>query len=220
MPSDDPTRPVTPQERMFLTKYALTGNMVESYRSAGFSHYMARQKAQELLRRPNIKRAYEEIISRPLDEVQANLVRVVRETAHVAFSDVGECFDEEGNILPINLMPENARRAVASVTVKRNYRRSNDGESDLEVTREIKLWPKTTALEMFFKYHDKIQQVFDVEYGIGSPQKNEFTMERLLAEAGKIGLLKPSQMEFAHAPRQDTVEDAEGSGPDPESARG
>jgi len=212
MPSDDPERPVTPQERMFLTRYALTGNLVDSYRNAGFSQYAARQKAQALLRKPNIKRAYEEIISRPLDEVQASIVRVVRETAHVAFSDIGDIFDEEGNVLPVHEMPEHARRAVASMKVTRNYRRNRDGESDLEVTREVKLWPKTTALEMFLKYHEKIQQVFDEELGLGSKEKKEFTLERLLAEAAQIGLLKADSKDGGNGSGQDTLEEAGGSG--------
>lgn len=181
--------PITPQERVLLTQYALTGNLAGSMRKAGYSEAMASVSAQKILRKPNVKRAYQEIIARPLDELQANLLRVVREVAHVGFSDIGECFDEEGNVLPINEMPDHARRAVSAVKVTRNYHRSKDGDSHMEVSREVKLWPKVTALEMFLKYHEKIQQVVDEEIGIGSREKREFSMERLLAESAKVGLL-------------------------------
>jgi hypothetical protein len=132
---------------------------------------------------------YQEIIARPLDEIQASLVRIVRENSYLAFSDLGECFDREGNILPLEEMPDSARRAVSSMKVTRKYLRHKDGTSDLEVTREIKLWSKPQALEMFFKYHDMIRQVMDEEVGISSNNRKEFTVEKLLAEGIKQGIL-------------------------------
>ena len=185
----DPTKPISNQERVFLTKYALTGNMLNSLRSAGYSQVTQRQDGYKILRRPHVQKAYQEIIARPLDEIQASLVRIVRENSYVAFSDLGECFDREGNVLPIEEMPESARRAVSSMKVTRKYNRNKDGESELEVTREIKLWSKPQALEMFFKYHDMIRQVMDEEVGISSNNRKEFTVEKLLAEGIKQGLL-------------------------------
>jgi phage terminase small subunit len=182
--------PITPQERVLLTHYAMTGDLTASMRKAGYSMKFPTDNARRILRKPNVKRAYQEIIARPLDEMQANLLRVVREVAHVGFSDIGDVFDDEGNVLPAHEMPEHARRAVSAMKVTRKYFRHKDGSSDLEVTREVKLWPKVTALEMFLKYHEKIQQVVDDEIGIASREKKEFSMERLLAESAKIGLLK------------------------------
>jgi len=215
MTEEDATKPITPQERVLLTSYALTGNMQKSMQKAGYPAFGAHKRGNQILKKKHVQRAYQEIMSRPLDELQANLLRIVRENAAVAFSDIGDVFDEEGNVLPVHEMPEHARRAVSSMKVTRRYYRNRDGDSDMEVTREVKLWSKPQALELFFKYHEKIQQVVDEELGLGSKEKKEFSMEKLLAESMKQGLIHADNKKKGGNGRKIIPERAEGSGQAP-----
>jgi hypothetical protein len=44
--------------------------------------------------------------------------RILQEEGLIAFNDIGDIFDESGNILPVKSMPEPARRAISSIKEK------------------------------------------------------------------------------------------------------
>jgi hypothetical protein len=88
-------------------------------------------------------RAQRAEVARTVATVDA--ARIQTELEHLAFSDVGEVFDlssEHLRVLPLSRWPERARRAVASVKVKRLV--GNDDEPAELV--EFKLWPKPDAI--------------------------------------------------------------------------
>jgi hypothetical protein len=52
-------------------------------------------------------------------KVEITKDRILEEEGHIAFNDVGQLFDHEtGELMPIHKLPENVRRAIASVKVK------------------------------------------------------------------------------------------------------
>jgi hypothetical protein len=75
--------------------------------------------------------------------------RVLEEIARLAFSDIGQVLDFSGThprLRPACDIPEDARRALTSVKVKRYAEGRGEGAGEVEVT-EIKLWDKLAALE-------------------------------------------------------------------------
>ena len=88
--------------------------------------------------------------------------RVETELRHIAFSDPKDLFvrmaagSRKFTLQEICAMPENVRRAIASVKVRTENLSSGDGKQDTTV--EIKFWDKVKALELIGKY----LRMFDV----------------------------------------------------------
>lgn len=76
--------------------------------------------------------------------------RVLAEDAMLAFSDVGDVMDENGNIKPIGEWPEFARRAIQGLEVVKRNLTAGDGEVD-EILK-VKLWDKGRSLERLEKH--------------------------------------------------------------------
>lgn len=68
---------------------------------------------------PGVKERIRELQQRVEDHIvekqTATITRVLEEFGHLAFLDVGDAFDENGNLLPIRQMPEGVRRAIAGI---------------------------------------------------------------------------------------------------------
>lgn len=82
--------------------------------------------------------------------------RSLREAARIAYSDIGELFDDAGRMLPIKQWPEDIRRAVASMEVVRGNVDQGDGKFDDVV--KIKLWDKGRNLESLMKHHGQLTE--------------------------------------------------------------
>ena len=68
--------------------------------------------------------------------------KLLQETACAAFLDPGDMFDGDGNLLPIGEMPEEVRRAIASLDVD---------VKDSSVLHKIKMNSKLSAIDLIAK---------------------------------------------------------------------
>lgn len=80
--------------------------------------------------------------------------RVIAEIGCLAFSRVGDMFDETGNLLPIRQLPEHVQAALAGHETSTGNVDKGDGKMD-RVTK-IKVWDKPKMLEMLAKHHKLI----------------------------------------------------------------
>jgi len=99
-----------------------------------------------MLQKPDVQ----SMIAAKLNESGLSSARTLREIGRVAYADVGEIFDENGNLLSVKQLPEHVRAAIASVKVVKKNLVTGDGETD--DIHEVKLWDKVKALEMAAKY--------------------------------------------------------------------
>ena len=76
--------------------------------------------------------------------------RVLRETARLAYSDIGQIFAADGTLLPVHKLPEDIRRSIASVEVVKRNVDSGDGKTDDVI--KIRVWDKPKALEFLGKH--------------------------------------------------------------------
>ena len=82
---------------------------------------------------------------------------VVRELAMIAFVDIRQAFDADGNLLPIKDMPENVARAIGGIDltqVKLLEGSDPDGEGQTlrEQMAKLKLIDKKGALELLGRH--------------------------------------------------------------------
>jgi len=85
-----------------------------------------------------------------LERAELTAQRTLEELRRVAFSDIGACFDEQGNLRPIRTLPAEVRSFVSSVKVVRKNLTAGDGSQ--EWVHEIKLFDKRRALEILAKH--------------------------------------------------------------------
>lgn len=92
-------------------------------------------------------------VKRKAAERLADLIdpdRALREAAKLAYSDVRDLFDAEGNLKPIRDWPDHLAGAVASVEIVKKNLAAGDGQTD--TVHKLKLWDKPKNLEMLFKH--------------------------------------------------------------------
>ena len=88
--------------------------------------------------------------ARALKEEEIDAARTMREIGHVAFSRIGQLFDEQGQLVSPRELPDAVQAVIASVKTLKTNLVSGDGAQ--EVTREVKLWNKGQALELLAKH--------------------------------------------------------------------
>lgn len=167
--ADDPLHPLTPGEHRFVHEYLIDENGVRSYMAAypNASYAAAAVQACVLLKRPNIKANIKAARDAYRKRCFLRADAVLREVARVAFADVGDLFDGQGNLLPIRDIPLDTRKAIQSVKVTggrltgrpaSGRRRSRTAE-----IAEIKFWDKLAALEKLCRHLGLTTEITPVE---------------------------------------------------------
>lgn len=91
-------------------------------------------------------------------------LRVLEEFRRLGFSDIGELFDDQGRLRPLQELPKAVRAAIASVKVTKKNLAAGDGVMDDVV--EVKLWDKTKALNDLAKHFGLLTEKIEHAGGI------------------------------------------------------
>jgi phage terminase small subunit len=143
-------RPLTPKQERFALEYLIDLNSTAAYQRAGFQAKgnAAEVNDRRLLRDPRIRAAVEAGKRARAQRTEASADQVIGELTALAFSDLGQVLDFAGGTLrlrPADQIPEAARRAIASVKVRRYVEGKGDAAQEVELV-EFKLWSKLEAL--------------------------------------------------------------------------
>ena len=144
-------RPLSPlQERFVLEmpKHNLIG--AKAYIAAGGSTKAARQSAHRYMADERIRLALAEHLKKALpNETQEDIDengKILREIDRIAFSDLGDIYNEDGTLKPLSEMPEDARRALSGIETSHVVMGKGD-DAELVTVQKVKLWNKNHALE-------------------------------------------------------------------------
>ncbi len=138
---------LTPKQQRFVEEYLVDLNATAAAERAGYRQ--PNKQGPRLLVNVGIAAAITAAQTRQQQRTNITADKVLHEYARVAFSDLGDVLDfsgDEPRLRPANEIPEDARRAVASVKVRRYTEGSGDDAREVEIT-EFRLWPKLEALE-------------------------------------------------------------------------
>ena len=144
---------LTIKQTLFVANYCLTKNGTQSAIDAGYSPISASQIAIENMGKPMIARAIDRKLNKVLKKIDVSVERIAEELAKLGFSNMGDCYDINGELIPIHLLPREVSAAITEVTQtvdkhgKKSVRYKMDG--------------KTKNLELLGRYHqmfvDKIE---------------------------------------------------------------
>lgn len=148
-------RGLTPKQQRFVEEYLVDLNAAAAYRRAGYTAKgnSAETNAARLLRNAQVQAELTRLRSAQQERTEVTADRVVRELACLGFSDIGQVLDLTGETPRLRApaeIPEAARRAIASVKVRRYTEGRGDDALEVEVI-EFKFWDKNAALEKLGK---------------------------------------------------------------------
>ena len=145
---------LSPRRQRFVDEYLVDLNAKQAAIRAGYSAKTAEVCGPRLLRNAQIADAVIARQAKRGERTEITVDRVVRELAVMGLSDIGEVIDFTGpepRLRPACEIPERARRALASVTVKRTVEGHGDAAQPVEIIA-FKLWPKDSALDLLGKH--------------------------------------------------------------------
>jgi phage terminase small subunit len=111
---------LTAKQQRFVNEYVKDHHAGRACVRAGFSPSAASQYASKLLDNPTIQAAIKEAQDGQLARIGVSAERVMSELASIAFADVGDTCDWDGENLTIKSfasMKRRARRAIKSITI-------------------------------------------------------------------------------------------------------
>lgn len=165
---------LTPKQEAFCQVYIKTGNATEAYRAAYDCSKMKPESVNRLAKAnlDNIK------IASRIKEIQEQYIKknglspdkVLAEWARIGFADIRQLLNENGGLLPVSKWPDSISAAVAAIKIRQEPDQGDDPPADII---ELKLWPKTNALDalsknlgLFEKDNDQRKPVFNLNANI------------------------------------------------------
>lgn len=157
---------LTKKQQMFVKEYLVDLNATQAAIRCGYSEKTAKEQAYRLFTNVHIMESVQAGMDKRSERVGVTGDRVLEEIGHSAFVDPAKFFDEHGRLLQIHDMPEEVRRSIAGIKVRKE--RSGEFDEDnkpiMDDITEIKVNDKTKNLELYGKhlklFNDAPQAVF------------------------------------------------------------
>ena len=148
---------LTAKQKRFIDFYLQHYNAARAAREAGYSEKSAKEIGNENLTKPHIKAAIDKENEKTADELGITRRRVLNEWAKLAFTDLPDLVDENGDLLRFELLPESAKAAIQEVTTSTRTR-----GDETYTDRKVKLHSKTGALDALSKHLKLFTDVLDI----------------------------------------------------------
>ncbi len=149
---------LTDKQSTFVQEYLIDLNATQAAIRAGYSEDTARSQGQRLLTNVDIQECIQAAMDKRSNRTEITADRVLEEIARIAFLDIRQAFDDEGNLKAIKDMPEDVARSIGGL----DHQVIGDKDSQIGVTSKIKLIDKKGALELAGKhlklFTDKVEQ--------------------------------------------------------------
>jgi phage terminase small subunit len=134
---------MTPKQALFIAEYQLDLNATRAAIAAGVPEKSAAVTGSRWLRNPKIAAAIAQRQAQRTAKVGIAAEELDRELARVAFSDAGRLYDVGGKRLPVHLLDEDTRRAIAAV--------EDETRGGGKRIQRVKLADKLRAIELLYK---------------------------------------------------------------------
>lgn len=141
---------LTVKQNLFVCEYCSNGgNASAAARVAGYSAKTAPWIGNENLQKPQIKAAIDargDSLTSRMGQYDITEERILREMALMAFVNLDDFYDEEGNMKPVHKLTRDQCAAITEVTEK-SYGKGGD-----VFEQKYKLADKKSMLDMLAKY--------------------------------------------------------------------
>jgi len=138
--------------RTFCERYVIHLNATQAAEEAGVTGKYVQQIGSQMLNHHLCQPYIEWLRGQQYEKMGVSQDRVLLELCRMAYVDVGDMYDEFGCLKQIQDMPEDVRRAIASVETKEIYEQDGPRKKYVGDAKRVKLGPKEKALEMLAKH--------------------------------------------------------------------
>jgi phage terminase small subunit len=146
-------RELSYRRERFILEYLKDGNAAQASIRAGYSGKGgANAVGARLLANASICERIRAARDRLDHELNLSVERVLREQMRIAFMDPAQLFDADGNLLPINRMPVDARRAITGIEVEEIYDYDRGTKTRVGTLRKVRFANKQPALDSLTKH--------------------------------------------------------------------
>ena len=146
-----PPRPLNLQQIQFCNEYIIDFHATNAAKRAGYSERTAYSMGSALLKKPEIQEKIREIKEDVFRSVGVTQAKTFRELARIAFFDIGEIYDGNGKMLPLNELTQDQRAAITAVKVYHETVGRGKNKKTIGQMVEVKLADKKGALEAIIK---------------------------------------------------------------------
>lgn len=138
------------QHIRFADKYFETLNAAESARYADFAEDSCRQEGWRLLQREDVQEYLSKLKSELAEKTGISQQKVLQEIAKIAFSDIRNYYQADGQLKNITDLDDNEAAALSSV---KSYEENLPGTSVvIGMNKEIKIYDKLAGLEKLMRH--------------------------------------------------------------------
>lgn len=140
MSDSDPK--LTNKQRRFVEEYLVDMNATQAAMRAGYSKVRASEIGYQLLRKTTVLAGIQAAMKARSERTEVTSYRVIRELSYIAFADMGEVADWDGETCTLRRsidMPRHVRRAIEEVS---NTTRGT----------KVKFASKIAALDLLMKH--------------------------------------------------------------------
>jgi phage terminase small subunit len=141
---------LTDKQRAFCLEYLVDLNATQAAIRAGYSAKTARQAGADNLSKHDIQAETKRLMDERAKRAEIDADTVLAELLKIARADIGQAFNADGSLRPVAEMPEDVRRAIASVEIREEGRGGDQEQAGQ--TKKVRFWDKPRALEMLGRH--------------------------------------------------------------------
>ena len=144
---------LTLKQKIFIASYAANHNGKQAAIEAGYAASSAKDAGSRLLKHPEIQRGLNRTSINVMKKMRVTIEDIAEELSLLAFSNIRDCYDDDGNLMPVHKLPREVTACISEVT-------ETMGKNGQKSWR-YKMDGKTKNLELLGRYHqmfvDKIE---------------------------------------------------------------
>ncbi len=154
------SRKLTPKQQNFVKEYLVDLNATQAAIRAGYSAKTANIQGPRLLVNVSIQDEIQKQRDKAEKRTEVTIDRCLKEYAAIAFLDVAKVFTQDGGLMPIHEMPEDARRAIGGLEVTALTSKEGDQYGTLS---KVKLVNKKDALDSIMRHLGGFNDKLNIE---------------------------------------------------------
>ena len=140
---------LTTKQQLFVHEYLIDLNGTQAAIRAGYSKRSAEVQASKMLRKGKVKEVLDEALAQRIEETKIDANWVLERLASEAVADMGDLYDDNGNLLPIKQWPKLWRQGLVSGV---ETQKLGNGEDAISTVNKIKLIERSKIIDMIGKH--------------------------------------------------------------------
>jgi phage terminase small subunit len=143
---------LTAKQNLFCIEYLLDINATQAAIRAGYSPASAMEIGYQLLQKTSVQAEIKQLMHKRAERTELQADMILMELMKIAFLDITAAFDDKGRLLPVNAMPEDITRAIASLELIELSANRPHKESISKTGFRLSFCDKLKALELLGRH--------------------------------------------------------------------